>query len=86
MRAERDAAALQRGLQNPTHRDQRGGDSAGKMPAAAIVLEAVVFAIGGVVGVRGPREAVLVVAAARVFVGDDEAQGSAGRAVVKNAA
>ena len=66
--------------------DQGGCHATGKMSAAAIVLKAVILAKGGVVGVGGTGQAILIVPAAGVFVGNDDTDGGAGGSAVKDAA
>ena len=84
--ADRNAGGAQHRQQNRARRDERRGDAAGEVSAAAPVLKAVVLTVGGVVRVRGARKTVGIVAAAGVFVGDDDGERRPGGASLPDAA
>ena len=84
--ADRDAGGAQHRQHNRARRDERRGDAAGEVSAAAPVLKAVVLTVGGVVRVRGACKTVGIVAAAGVFVGDDDGERRPGGASLPDAA
>lgn len=83
---DRDAGGAQHRQHNRARRDERRGDAAGEVSAAAPVLKAVVLTVGGVVRVRGARKTVGIVAAAGVFVGNDDGERRPGGASLPDAA
>ena len=83
--ADADAEAKQGALRDRARRDERGGEAAAEMPAAAVILEAVVLDEGGVVGVRGTRKGAGIVAALRIGIFDEDAQRRAGGMPFENA-
>ena len=86
VRCKAYAYALERRDDNAACRNERRGYPAGKMSAAAIVLKAVILAVGRKIGMRRTRRAVVIVAASGVLVWDDYGQRSAGRSAAKHAA
>ena len=81
------AQAAQRQFAQRPRRHRRGGDAAGKMPAAPGVLEAFILGEGGVVRVAGAqqRRGFGIVAAAGVGVAQQHRDGGAGGVAVQHA-
>ena len=88
MRSDPYAFGLERGERDRAHGDQGRRDAAAEVAAAAPVLIAGVFDVGGIVrmGRTGESEIVLVIRAPRIGIGDQDAEWRAGRPAVEDAA
>ena len=86
MGADQDAFRLQRRENNGAGGHQGRGNPAAEMAAAAVVLKAVIFRIGGQIRVSRPGGAPMIVFAAGIRVGNQDGQGCAGGTAFEDAA
>ena len=86
MGADQDAFPFQGGDHDGAGGNQCRGHSAAEMPAAAVILKAVIFHIRGIVRIPGAESAPGIIPAPRIRVGDQNGKRRAGGFAFKNAA
>ena len=86
VRADDDPLCLQRGNHDSRRRNERSGDPAAEMAAAAIILKTVILGESGEIRVAGAGRPPLIIPAAGIRVGDQDGQGRTGGAAFKDTA